>query len=263
MSDRSYQLNYSTLRPSVFDNEDRSRKGLTIVKVCQDFTVCDDLSHLKVLDVGSSSGIIDNFLADYFHHVSGIDIDEPAMVHAQATFKKDNLHFALGDAMNLTQSDDSMDIVVCSHVYEHVPDASKMFAEIFRVLKPGGICYFTGNNRVMIMEPHYGLPFLSLLPRMLAHRYMRLAGKGDFYHEKHVSYWALKSLCTAFQIFDYSEKVIENPEKYEVSYMLQRNSFKWRAANFVARHIKWATPHIWILQKPQGDEASSHGNRSN
>ncbi len=73
-------------------------------------------------------------------------------------------------------------------------------------MKPGGFCYFSGNNRVMIMEPHYKLPFLSLLPRPLAHRYMRLAGKGDYYHEKHVSYWGLRELCKKFHIIDYSEK---------------------------------------------------------
>jgi ubiquinone/menaquinone biosynthesis C-methylase UbiE len=250
MTERNYQLNYSRLRPSVFDSEQRSKKGQTIVRVCQDFTENEDLSQLTLLDVGSSSGIIDNFLADYFGHVSGIDIDEPAMAHAQATFSKDNLDFAHGDAMRLAQSDNSIDVVVCTHVYEHVPDAGQMFSEIHRVLKPGGFCYFSGNNRVMIMEPHYKLPFLSLLPRRLAHLYMRATGKGDYYHENHVSYWALRRLCHLFQVIDYSEKVIANPDNFDVGYMLKKGSLKWRAASMIARHAKWATPHIWILQKP-------------
>jgi 2-polyprenyl-3-methyl-5-hydroxy-6-metoxy-1,4-benzoquinol methylase len=247
---RDYQLNYSSLKPSVFNSEQRERKSRTMVKVCQDFLQCEDLSHLKLLDVGSSTGIIDNYLADYFAEVSGIDIDEPAMAHAQATFDKPNLHFSHGDAMQLEYPENSLDVVICSHVYEHVPDASRMFSEILRVLKPGGFCYFSGNNRIMIMEPHHRLPFLSLLPRSLAHRYMRLAGKGDFYHEKHVSYAALKALCSAFRLIDYSEKIIADPEKFEVSYMLQRGTLKHRVARFVATYMQWATPHIWILQKP-------------
>lgn len=262
MNERNYQFNYSSIRPSVFDTEKRSKKGRTLVRVCQDFIGREDLSSLSLLDVGSSSGIIDNFLADYFKQVSGIDIDEPAMAHAKSKFNKANLDFAHGDAMNLAQKDNSVDVVVCSHVYEHVPDAKKMFSEIFRVLRPGGFCYFSGNNRVMIMEPHYRLPFLSLLPRRVAHMYMRVAGKGDFYHEKHVSYWALRQLCHQFQITDYSEKVIADPEKFAVSYMLQKGTLKWQAASFVARHVKWATPHIWILFKPASTACPIDANRS-
>lgn len=247
---RDYQLNYSSLKPSVFNREQRERKAQTIVRVCQDFLQSDNLSHLRLLDVGGSGGAIDNYLADYFLSVAGIDIDQHAIDHAKATFGKPNLTFSQGDAMQLEQSDNSVDVVVCSHVYEHVPDASRMFDEILRVLKPGGFCYFSGNNRVMLMEPHYHLPFLSLLPRFLAHGYMRLAGKGKFYHEKHVSYWSLKKLCHAFHVVDYSSKVIAEPELFEIDYMLQTGTLKHRVANLLATHMKWVTPHIWILQKP-------------
>jgi len=250
---RQYQYNYSDLKPSVFNTEERERKARTIIKVCQHFLKSNDLSHLELLDVGSSSGIIDNYLADFFKTVSGIDIDKAAMIHAQDTFNKPNLSFSYGDAMHLEQPDSSLDVVVCSHVYEHVTDASVMFDEIMRVLKPGGFCYFSGNNRVMVMEPHYRLPFLSLLPRYLAHRYMRLAGKGDFYHEKHLSYSSLKDLCHAFRLIDYSEKIITEPDKFAVSYMLQKGTLKHRLAKLLATYMKWATPHIWILQKPAPD----------
>lgn len=36
-------------------------------------------------------------------------------------------------------ADESLDIVVCSHVLEHVPDDRAAFAEVARILKPGGI----------------------------------------------------------------------------------------------------------------------------
>ena len=247
---REYQYNYSQLKPSVFNTERRHRKAETIVRVCQDFANPRRLAELQMLDIGSSSGIIDNYLADHFGHVTGIDIDEAGMQHAQEKFDRENLRFLHDDAMQLDIEDNSFDVVVCTQIYEHVPDATAMFSEIFRVLRPGGFCYFAGNNRLMVMEPHYHLPFLSVVPRSLAHKYLRLAGKGDYYHEKHFTYWTLKKMCRAFTITDYSSRTIAEPEKFAVDYMVPPGSLKWRVANTMATYARWATPMIWILQKP-------------
>lgn len=246
---RDYQHNYSELKPSLFNSDKRLRKADTIVRVCRDFTEPGDLSKLHLLDVGSSNGIIDNYLAEHFGQVTGIDIDEPAMAHARETFQRENLRFEQGDAMAMSLPDNRF-VVVCTQIYEHVPDAGRMFKEIFRVLKPGGFCYFSGSNRLMLMEPHYRLPLLSVIPRPLAHRYLRLAGKGEYYHEMHFSWWTLKRLCGDFNIVDYSARVIDDPVKFGVDYMLPPGTLKWRAATTLASWAKWAAPMIWLLQKP-------------
>lgn len=44
----------------------------------------------------------------------------------------------IADLTKLHFATDSFDIVICSHVLEHVPDDAAAFAEIRRVLKPGG-----------------------------------------------------------------------------------------------------------------------------
>jgi 2-polyprenyl-3-methyl-5-hydroxy-6-metoxy-1,4-benzoquinol methylase len=252
---RDYQYNYSELKPSLFSSDRRIRKAETIVRVCQDFVDPGNLSELHLLDVGSSNGIIDNHLADYFGQVTGIDIDAPAMAHAHKTFCKENLSFRQGDAMQMDLASNSVDVIICTQIYEHVPDAARMFNEIFRVLKPGGFCFFSGNNRVMLMEPHYKLPFLSLLPRPLAHHYMRITGKGDHYHELHYTYWTLKRLCSKFRIINYSARVVADPDKFAVSYMVKKGSIKWVVTNVIARYLSWAAPAMWILQKPRPDSA--------
>ncbi len=53
-----------------------------------------------------------------------------------------------GDAMDVTRlafADASFDIVICSHVLEHVPEDRRALAEMARVLRPGG--------RAVIMVP--------------------------------------------------------------------------------------------------------------
>ena len=46
-------------------------------------------------------------------------------------------------AQCLTFPDESFDLVISQDVMEHVPDPSRAFAEIARVLKPGGSHIFT------------------------------------------------------------------------------------------------------------------------
>lgn len=47
------------------------------------------------------------------------------------------------DVQHLTYHDESFDICTSTEVFEHVPHDKQGFAEIFRVLKPGGLFIFT------------------------------------------------------------------------------------------------------------------------
>jgi hypothetical protein len=123
--------------------------------------------------------------------------------------------------------------------------------EIYRVLKPDGCCYFAAGNRLNIMEPHYRLPFLSVMPRLLAHWYMRMAGKGTHYYEKHLSYWGLRRLVSSFAINDYSCRMIRQPRQYAIDYMLPPGSLKHKLASMVCQYAVWLLPgYVWILKKP-------------
>ncbi len=248
---RGYQYNFSQIhQPEMYDEKTRQKKAITIIAVLSTFFAGQKLQDLTVLDVGSSTGLIDYYLADHFKQLIGIDIDETAVVYAQQHLKHSTLQFQLGDAMNLAFPDDHFDLVICAQIYEHVPDARQMMAEIHRVLKPNGICYFAATNRFKIQEAHYHLPFLSVIPRFLAHLYLRLAKKGRFYYEQHLSYWGLKKLVKAYHCIDFTAQMLHNPEKYHISYLLKPHSSQHRIAQFVVDHLYSLSPgYIWLLQK--------------
>jgi SAM-dependent methyltransferase len=245
---RGYQYEYSNIEGKMLDVEGRRRKANTMVAVLRD--ACDrPLQELSLLNVGGSAGIIDDVLAGHFLRIDSVDIDEPAIARARKNFVRDNLFFAVGDAMNLQFDDHHFDVAICSHVYEHVPDASKLMAELERVLKPGGICYFAAGNRFAWLEPHYHLPLLSAIPRPLAHLYMRLAGKGDYYYERHLSYWGLRALTRGFEVEDYTGKIVEDPERFGADYMLEPGSMKAALAKLITRHLTWIVPsYVWLLK---------------
>lgn len=248
---RGYQYGFSSTGTAMYDVRGREKKARTMVAVLEDFLGRDRLQSLSLLNVGGSAGIIDNYLADHFAEVIGLDIDAPAVAYAQANFTKANLSFVVGDALNLQYGDQSFDVVISSHVYEHVPDAGRMLAELYRVLKPGGVCYFAAGNRIMWNEPHYNLKLLSVMPRWLAHHYIRAAGKAPFYHEKHYTYWGLRKLVGKFAVHDYTAKVIAEPQRFGTDYMIRPGSWQARCAALVANHLTWLCPgYIWVLQKP-------------
>lgn len=247
---RAYQNNFSTLfSEAVYGRQSRERKAKTIIAVLSD-SFGTDLRSFSILDVGCSTGIMANYFSDYFGEVVGIDIDEPAVQYARGNFIKDNIKFNIGDAMDIRHSNNNFDVVICAHVYEHVPDASRLMAEIHRVLKPGGVCYFSAGNRLTVKEPHYNLPFLSIMPRFFAHRYMRISGKGNFYYEKHLSYWGLKRLIRNFEQIDYTKRIIENPELFYADYMIKHGTMKSALVRLMVNYAYWMCPSfIWLLRK--------------
>jgi len=232
----------------MYDADGRRRKAETMLRVLEDGL--GGTRGMRLLDIGASTGIIAEFLSHHFAEVVGADLDRAAIEHARRSFRRPNLHFVLGDSMGLPFQGGGFDVVICAQVYEHVPDPRRMMLEIRRVLRRGGVCYFAGGNRLNVVEPHYSLPFLSLLPRPLAHRYMRLCRKGRNYHEQFYSYPGLKQLTGGFARQDYTRKIIDDPERFCVSYMVG-NGTRRVLARWVARHAYWAMPgYIWLLRKP-------------
>ncbi len=116
------------------------------------------LDGATVLDLGCGSGrdaYLLSKLVGQSGRVIGVDMTAQQLevaarhrdFHAQAFgHARSNVTFQLGDLADLAAlgiDDASVDVVVSNCVLNLVPDKRRAFAEIFRVLKPGGELYFS------------------------------------------------------------------------------------------------------------------------
>lgn len=93
-------------------------------------------SGMKVLDAGCGEGILSIMMAEKGAVVTGVDLSEPNIV-ASKLAAGDNLSitFLVADCEHLPFEDNSFDLVVSSHVLEHLPDFDQGLREIMRVTK--------------------------------------------------------------------------------------------------------------------------------
>lgn len=251
---REYQHDFSEIHPkTMFDEPGRLQKARKTVAV-----ILDALRKLgiapgetRLLDIGCSTGILTRHYAEFFGDVVGVDIDDGAVEWARQNRAADNLSYQIGDSMELPFPSGEFEVVTCTHIYEHVPDEQTMLDEIYRVLRPGGICYFAAENRLRVWDGHYNLPFVTVLPRLLANVYVRVTGRGQRRYETHRTLWGLKRLVQAFEVTDYTAAVVRDPEKFEATDLIRPGSPKQTIANVILTVAYWASPtYLWILRKP-------------
>jgi ubiquinone/menaquinone biosynthesis C-methylase UbiE len=206
---------------------------------------------MNCLDVGCSTGIISNHLAEYFRSVVAVDIEIKAQPdHSNHGSLKNQAIFAMASGEELPFLDNTFDVVVCAQVYEHVDDQKALATEIYRVVRPGGICFFSGPNRLAIIEEHYWLPFLSWLPHRLASLYMRVFKKGKEYDAYPLFYWQLLRLWNKFIIIDFTVRLLKNPEKFSVIDRVSRYSWIKFIPDRIIKFLKPLYPNYnWILKK--------------
>ncbi len=95
--------------------------------------------HAVVLDLGAGTGDLSaEFRRRGAARVIGADISAAMLVRAEEKFGQDGIDWLQGDASHLPFADESFDIVASAFVMRNLPDLAGSFAEMARVLKPGG-----------------------------------------------------------------------------------------------------------------------------
>lgn len=118
------------------------------------------LAHIKpgeyVLDAGCGEGTLSVLMAKKGARVVGADLSEPNIVSAKAYAQAEGVQveFLVGDASKLLFAHQTFDVVLSSHVLEHLPDFDEGLRELFRVSK--------GKVVVAVPTALNGLSFVQL-----------------------------------------------------------------------------------------------------
>ena len=88
----------------------------------------------KVLDIGCGQSPYKHLLNSQKTQYYGVDIEE-----ANQKFDYKNSQIIHFDGQNIPLGDSLMDSFICTEVLEHIQEPEKFIAEIYRVLKVGGV----------------------------------------------------------------------------------------------------------------------------
>lgn len=106
-----------------------------------------DLTDKTVLDIGCGTGGVDFILAGELGagHVVAIDIESALLDRARARLASSHrglekrVEFQLVSPGPLNWPTATFDVVFSKDTMIHIPDKAAMYADVFRVLKPGGV----------------------------------------------------------------------------------------------------------------------------
>ena len=233
----------------LFDVARRVRKANKILSIMADYSSVP-LDELTCLDIGCSAGMMTTLFAERFNQMIGIDVDQEAVSYAQLTKKIANVQYCLSDGARVPLPNETMDAVICAQVYEHIQDPAGLAREIYRVLKPGGFCFFSGPNRLSVMEEHTGLPFIHWFPRSIANWSVKVTGRGTHFEENLKTYWSLRRLWKRFVVIDYSPLLITSPDRFSMQDEVRSDMLAARIPAGIYRTLSFLIPNFnWILIK--------------
>lgn len=122
-----------------------------------------------VLDLGAGAGIVQQMnFRGRVAKIYGIDLDPRVVQNPMLDEGK------VADGAHIPYPDETFDVAFADNVCEHLPDPLSVFADVKRVLKPGGIFLFKTPNKW-----HY----MPLIARLTPHRFHqfvnRLRGRAE------------------------------------------------------------------------------------
>ena len=95
----------------------------------------------RFLDVGCNGGFMAEAMREKGFESHGIDPDPVSITWARAHYPSN--HFQMATAEHYSPKGAPFDVVYCSEVIEHSPDANRFLASIAALMAPGGMLFLT------------------------------------------------------------------------------------------------------------------------
>jgi len=140
-------------------SHDLSGRLLASMQFVDDVDVADRV----MLDIGCGYGWCElNLLERGVRKIIGVEVTEADLDTIRKNISNDKLELRVSSAIDLPFESNSFDTVVSWEVIEHIPRGSeeKMFSEVVRVLKPGGVFYISTPARSFfsnVLDPAWWL----------------------------------------------------------------------------------------------------------
>lgn len=127
---------------------------MDIEKITGSMEISHWLAELKpstVVDCGCYGWRLAQTCAQHGHRLIGIDKNHPSSLPA-------GVEFAAITERGIEMEADSVDVVVASHVIEHVNDPITFFRDLIRILRPGGVLWIEAPSELSAMPPSSDTP---------------------------------------------------------------------------------------------------------
>lgn len=123
--------------------------------------ISSEINCKRALEVGPGSGIYLPVLAELFQEVTASDIEEDYLQHASVLkHRYPNLCLAIDDITDTKLEKASFDLILCTEVVEHIPNSAPAIAQMYQLLKPGGMLILSTPQRWSPLELTAKIAFL-------------------------------------------------------------------------------------------------------
>lgn len=102
-----------------------------------------------VLDIACGVGYGSKILAEAGAlRIDAVDVSEDLIAYAKCNYKKENIHFLVGDICAY-KTDILYDIIVCFETIEHIEDYNKALSNLYSLFRKGGLLLISSPNRLI------------------------------------------------------------------------------------------------------------------
>ena len=193
---------------ATFEDYRRSRetKADMIVRVLEHHMGA--LARKSMLDIGCSDGDITRYLSTKFRESTGVDNDPEIVDLAKEKHASSGISFLVNDSVSLPFTDARFDVVVANHIFYYCHEPERMAEEIYRVLKPGGVCYLAVINGIFTK-------WHAKFPRCIREFLISVTLRGSANVGVPRTSFEYREILCNFRIHDITYDILKIPEKFQ------------------------------------------------